>query len=176
VDRTLTNFRAGLTRNLRGYWGVVLPREASERLGTRRQVSAVVSVAGIRFQTVLSPTGEGGHFLPIKKAVREKLGLSSGDSVEVAIHHRVSAPEVAVPQELVEAIAKSDTDRRAWESLTPAARRIASTWIGGARGDEVRGWRVTDVLRRARRYFRGEGPFYPTKEDQAKLARPRRST
>jgi uncharacterized protein DUF1905/bacteriocin resistance YdeI/OmpD-like protein len=176
VDRTLTSFRAGLTRNVRGYCGVVLPREASERLGTRRQVSAVVSVAGIRFRTVLSPTGKGGHFLPIKKAVREKLGISFGDSVEVAIHQRVSAPEAAVPRELVEAIANSETDRKAWESLTPAARRIASTWIGGARGSEVRAWRVTDVLRRARRYYRGEGPFYPTKEDQAKLARPRRST
>jgi bifunctional DNA-binding transcriptional regulator/antitoxin component of YhaV-PrlF toxin-antitoxin module len=176
VDRTLTSFRASLTRNVRGYWGVVLPREASERLGTRRQVSAVVSVAGVRFQTVLSPTGDGGHFLPIKKAVREKLGISSGDSVEVAIHHTVSAPEVAVPQELLEALTKSDTDRKAWESLTPAARRIASTWIGRARGHEVRAWRIKDVLRRARRYYRGEGPFYPTKEDQAKLARPRRST
>jgi hypothetical protein len=71
---------------------------------------------------------------------------------------------------------RSSSDAGHWRALTPAARRIASRWIGQAHGARVREWRVADVLRRAARYARGAGPFYPTADDQRLLARPRRTT
>jgi len=63
------------------------------------------------------------------------------------------------------------TDLRAWRSLTPAARRVAAHWIDTANAVEVRQWRIADVLRRAHRYERGAGPFYPTDDEQRLLSR-----
>lgn len=80
---------------------------------------------------------------------------------------------LVVPAELRHALARSAIDRRSWLALTPAARRMGATWIAHAKGTDVRSWRVADVIRRARRYAGGAGPFYPTKADQTLLARPR---
>lgn len=79
------------------------------------------------------------------------------------------------PRDLALALRESPVARRNWRSLTPGARRIAARWIDGAKDADVRAWRITDALRRADRYARGAGPFYPTDQDQRLLSRPRRS-
>jgi hypothetical protein len=79
------------------------------------------------------------------------------------------------PPDLARALRASRTAASHWRSLTPGARRIASRWIAGAKAAEVRAWRIADVLRRARRYAAGAGPFYPTADDQRLLARPRKA-
>jgi hypothetical protein len=48
---------------------------------------------------------------------------------------------------------------------------MAAHWIDGAKDPGVRAWRIGDVTRRADRYARGEGPFYPTDADQRLLSR-----
>jgi len=80
------------------------------------------------------------------------------------------------PRDLARALRSSREARRNWRSLTPGARRIAAHWIDGAKNADIRAWRIADVLRRADRYARGAGPFYPTEQDQRLLSRPRRSS
>ena len=48
---------------------------------------------------------------------------------------------------------------------------MAAHWIDGAKDPDVRAWRIADVARRAERYARGAGPFYPTDADQRLLSR-----
>jgi uncharacterized protein YdeI (YjbR/CyaY-like superfamily) len=80
------------------------------------------------------------------------------------------------PTDLTRTLRLSAKAKRNWRALTPGARRIAAHWIDGAKNADVRAWRIADVLRRADRYARGAGPFYPTDEDQRLLSRPRRSS
>jgi len=80
------------------------------------------------------------------------------------------------PPDLAGALRASPVARRNWRSLTPGARRIAVHWIDGAKDSDVRAWRIADVLRRADRYARGAGPFYPTDQEQRLLSRPRGSS
>lgn len=75
-----------------------------------------------------------------------------------------------LPHELREALGRLPEAEQWWDGLTPAAQRMALTWIGRAKSPQVREWRVQDVLRRARRFHRREGPFYPTREDQPLLS------
>jgi hypothetical protein len=48
---------------------------------------------------------------------------------------------------------------------------MGAHWIGTAKAVEVRQLRVADVLRRAHRFERGAGPFYPTDHEQYLLSR-----
>jgi uncharacterized protein YdeI (YjbR/CyaY-like superfamily) len=80
-------------------------------------------------------------------------------------------PRLRTPKDLRSRLASSTAEARAWRALTPAARRIAARWIDGAKRRDVRDWRIADVLRRARRYARGEGPFYPGDAEQHLLSR-----
>jgi hypothetical protein len=130
----------------------------------------------VSFETCAFPIGDGSHFIPMKSALRERLGLLRGQLIEVAVERAPPLPPIPIPAELRAELSKSRDAQLGWESLTPAARRIASRWIGSAKSVDVRRYRSRDVVRRALRYRSGEGPFYPTTEaDRKLLARPTRA-
>jgi hypothetical protein len=168
-------FRAELRPQRRGLLGFELPPSSARALGTRGQVAVTAEVAGVAYQTIAFPRGDGTHFIFVKAAVRRRANLSEGQSVEVSIEQAPARGKVPLPEELAAELAKSSDARDAWDALTPAARQIASRWIGGAKSEDVRVFRSRDVVRRALRYHRFEGPFYPTEEDQRLLVRPTRS-
>lgn len=93
----------------------------------------------------------------------------------VAVTRVSKSPDVAMPTELAAALKRDREARKWWEALSESKHRIAMTWIGQAKSVDVRNYRVSDVLRRARRAYMKEGPFYPTKEDQPLLSRPKLS-
>ncbi|TME61312.1 MAG: hypothetical protein E6I51_09155 [Chloroflexi bacterium] len=79
--------------------------------------------------------------------------------------------KLLTPPDLRARLASSGQDAKAWRALTPSARRMGAHWINGAKSPDVRDWRIADVLRRAHRYERGEGPFYPRNDEQHLLSR-----
>src|SRR5437899_6376745 len=173
VARTL-RFVAELRPQRRGWLGFELPASSVRFLRSRGQVPVEATVEGTTFHAFAFPRGDGRHCMLVRAQIRQRLGLAEGDEVEVTIKPAPRRPPAAMPEELTTALARSGGAKAAWEDLTPAARQIASRWIGSAKSVEVREWRVSDVMRRAVRYQQGAGPFYPTEEDQKLLVRSRR--
>jgi hypothetical protein len=167
-------FVAELRPQRRGWLGFELPASSAGFLRSRGQVPVEAAVEGTTFRTIALPQGDGRHFMPVRAQIRHRLGLTEGDEVEVTLKRAPKRPPAPMPEELTIALASSGEAKAAWEELTPAARQIASRWIGSAKSAEVREWRVSDVIRRAVRYQQGAGPFYPTEDDQKLLVRPRR--
>ena len=157
-----------------GRLAVVLPAESVNFFGTRRQIRVHATIEGEAFDTLVLPTGDGRHFMYVAASVRRRLGVERGDSVHAAVEARSATPELPMPDELRRKLAASSAAEGAWGSLTDGMRRTARRFINGAKDPDVRAWRVHDVLRRAERYRSGAGPFYPTREDQPLLRRPRR--
>ncbi len=174
MARSPFRFQAELGTTRRGWLGVKLPPGSAEWLGTRGQARIAANINGEAFSTTAFPNGEGGHVVLVNQQRRRRLAVEQGDSVDVELRLAARRAAPAEPADLLEVLNVSEAAQRAWDALTPAARRIALTWIDHAKSAEVRRWRVADVLRRAARYAAGEGTFYPTKDDQRLLARPRR--
>jgi Domain of unknown function (DUF1905)/Bacteriocin-protection, YdeI or OmpD-Associated len=165
-------FEAQLVRGFRSWMGVEVPERVTERLGTRGLVPVEGSVNGFAFRGSLAPTRQG-HFMWLKKAIREECGVQPGQTVQVVLRPVRERPSLNVPAELETALAASPEASRWWDALSASKHRIATIWISQAKSSEVRAYRVSDVLRRARRAYLNEGPFYPTKEDQPRLNRPK---
>jgi hypothetical protein len=168
---TALRFRAELRPQRRGWLGFELPPTSPEFFGTRAQVAISVTVEDTTFRTTAFPTGDGRHYTFVNADLRKRLGVDEGDLLLLSIERASPRPPPVVPEELLREVEQSAESKAAWDSLSPSARAIASRWVGGAKSTDVREWRVRDVIRRATRYFRGEGPFYPTKEDQRALSR-----
>jgi hypothetical protein len=166
-------FASELRPQPRSWLGFELPRAAAGVLGSRGQVRVTPTIRGVSFETTAIPRGDGSHFIPMKSALRQRLGLVEGQRVEITVERAPPRPPAPTPEELRVELLKSRAAELAWESLTPAARGIASRWIGSAKSVEVRRYRSRDVVRRALRYRSGEGPFYPTEADRKLLARPK---
>jgi Domain of unknown function (DUF1905)/Bacteriocin-protection, YdeI or OmpD-Associated len=160
-----------LIRGFRHFLGVELPPGSVEFFGTKGQVSVEGTVNGHSFDGLAFPTSDGTHFLNLNTKLRRQLRISEGDRLEFIIRRRAPAEDDVRPPELARALAGEPEAQIWWAHLQSGHRRTALRFIAGARSPEVRAWRVSDVLRRAKRYFRKEGPFYPTKEDQPFLSR-----
>jgi uncharacterized protein DUF1905/bacteriocin resistance YdeI/OmpD-like protein len=169
-DRSLAS-SGRLVRGFRGFLGVELPPGSVEFFGTKAQVSVEGEVNGHPFDGLAFPTARGTHFLNLNASVRRRLTISEGDRLEFIIRRRALAEDPGVPSELARALADEPEAQIWWAHLESGHRRTALRFIADAKSPEVRAWRVSDVLRRAKRYFQKEGPFYPTKEDQPLLAR-----
>ena len=126
---------------------------------------------GHPYKGLAFPTAHGTHFLNLNATLRRRFVISEGDRLEFSIRRRAPAEDPVVPPELARALASEPEAEIWWAHLQSGARRTALQFIGGAKSPEVRAWRVSDVLRRAKRYFQKEGPFYPTKADQPFLSR-----
>lgn len=172
VGMTELDFRSRVERGFRGWTGIVLPASSERVLGTRKQLSVVGTVNGRPVRSTAVATGTG-HFLCLDLRLRRELAIEVGSIVDVKLRRSAPVPSPPMPQELVDAIERQPQAPAWWDALSPAARTIASRWVGEAKSPELRLHRVQDVLRRARRAFHREGPFFPTREDQPVLARPR---
>ena len=86
-----TTFTAPIRRDMGpGAWTVVVMPGSGELFGTRRPVKVAGTIDGISFQATLLPMGDGDHMVPIKAALRTKLGASDGDPVTVHLQQRFS--------------------------------------------------------------------------------------
>ena len=64
---------------------------SAELLGTRRAVKVTGTVDGHPFAATLMPSGDGPHWLPLKKALCAQLGKhEAGDEVTVHLQQRLS--------------------------------------------------------------------------------------
>lgn len=64
---------------------------SDELLGTRRAVKVSGTLDGHPFAATLMPSGEGPHWLPLRKALCERIGKSNADElVEVHLEQRTS--------------------------------------------------------------------------------------
>ena len=62
---------------------------SAELLGTRRAVKVSGTVDGLPFAATLMPSGEGPHWLPLRKALCAQIGKDqAGDQVTVHLQQR----------------------------------------------------------------------------------------
>ncbi|MGA8206743.1 MAG: YdeI/OmpD-associated family protein [Candidatus Dormiibacterota bacterium] len=120
-----------------------LPESASRKLPSRGQVAVAGTINGYRFQTVLEPDGNFGHWMRIDRKLQRTAALRTGDTTTLAIETLRDWPEPSVPQDLEAALAAAPRKIQAlWNDITPMARWEWVRWVNATQNPDTRKRRV----------------------------------
>ena len=120
-----------------------LPGTASKDLPSRGQVAVHGSINGVKFQTVLEPDGDFGHWMRVDDALQHAAGISAGDTAKLDIEVTKDWPEPSLPQDLATAlVAAPEKIQNLWNEITPMARWEWVRWINATKNPDTRRRRV----------------------------------
>ena len=145
TERTkVTTIRFDATLSAIAKWTILrLPEEASEKLPSRGQVAVQGRINGHRFQMVLEPDGNSGHWMRVDKKLQQTAGISTGDTATLELDSTKEWPEPNVPQDLETALAAAPRKiQHLWKDITPMARWEWVRWVNATKNPDTRKRRV----------------------------------
>ncbi|MBL7741388.1 MAG: DUF1905 domain-containing protein [Chitinophagaceae bacterium] len=121
-----------------------IPMDTQSPFGWRRVKG---SIDGHEFsQYHLMPMGNGKLFLPVKAAIRKKIGKKEGDWVMVVIFP--DNDPVAIPAELKTCLEDEPKANQFFQKLSDSEKKFYIEWIYNAKKEETRISRIVKTIGR----------------------------
>lgn len=141
-------FKAKLEAGRGGGAFVVLPDKVLAALGGGSRFRVTAHLNDVPFESSTMAMGGGQVCLGVHKATRERAGVEVGDSVKLEVERDSRPREVLVPDDLVAALEKDPSARKAFERLSFTHRKEFADWVAGAKREETRARRIAQTLER----------------------------
>lgn len=130
-----------------GWTYVVIPGIAPSHKNSLGQVRVRGTIDSFELkQFNLLPMKEGNMLLPLKTAVRKKIGKKEGDTVHVVLYPDDSA--VVVPDDILACLLESPKAFQFFESLSDSNKKYYLDWIEAAKKLETKAERILKTMER----------------------------
>lgn len=123
-----------------------VPAEVSAAFGTRGQVKVKGTIDGEPFRSTLMPGGDGGHFLVVNKAIRDKIGKAAGQQVLVELEPDDEPRALCIPDDFQSALAVSEAASANFSNLAYSHRKRHIGHIEEAKTPEARMRRIDKAV------------------------------
>ena len=134
-------FRAVIENAGGGGAYVSVPFDVEQVFGKKR-VKVKATLQGEPYRGTLVRMGGPHHMLPVLKEIREKIGKSFGDEIEVVVEEDTEPRQVEVPPDMQQAL-ESDPEAKAFfAQLSYTHQREYVRWIIEAKRDQTRQDRI----------------------------------
>jgi hypothetical protein len=124
---------------------VIIPFDVEQAFGKKR-VKVKALIEGEFYQGSLVRMGGSEHILGIRKDIREKIGRSIGDEVEISVEEDLEPREVDLPEDLKRALENDTQALAAFLRLSYTHQKEYVQWIEEAKRDATRQSRVERAL------------------------------
>ncbi len=92
----------------------------------------------------LMPMGNGRLFLPVKTAIRNKIGKKEGDWVNVVLYADNAPTEI--PKEFLDCLIEDKTAYTVFLTYTDGQKKEFMDWIYSAKTDDIKVARIAETL------------------------------
>jgi len=135
---------------------VSVPFDVKEVYGMKR-VKVKASFDGYQYRGLIVNMGTGSHILGLTKKVRNSIGKSFGEIVQVAVEVDTEERTVDVPLELDNLINSNPREKEFFDSLSYTNRKEYANWIKEAKKAETKDRRLNSTMDKLRQ--RRKNPF-----------------
>jgi hypothetical protein len=122
-----------------------------ERVFGRARVPVKVTMDGEPYRGSLVRLGGQTHMLLVNKRIRDKIGKSLGDVVDVVVEEDLEPRVVAVPKDLKRALEGQPKALLFFRGLPYTCRKEYVRWIESAKRERTRARRVAKAIAMLRR-------------------------
>lgn len=103
------------------------PFDSAKEFGTRKHVWCKIKVEGKTYSMNLLPNGKGGHWLHLKKEIRDAIGKLEGDTVKIELEKDNRPRSIEIPDYLQWLLDDDVKMAEYYERLPISAKKF---WVG----------------------------------------------
>lgn len=124
---------------------VSIPFDVEEIFGNKRP-KVKATIQGVPYRGTLVRMGGPYHLLPVLKEIREKIGKSFGDEIEIEVEEDTEPRQVEIPQDLKDALQDHPQALAFFLRLSYTHQKEYVRWIEEARRVQTRQSRVAQTV------------------------------
>ncbi|HJS20783.1 MAG TPA: YdeI/OmpD-associated family protein [Anaerolineales bacterium] len=124
---------------------VEVPFDVEAAFGSKKpRVKAMIE--GVPYRGVLSRMGTECHLLIILKGIREQIGKTFGDDINITLELDTEPRVVEVPKDLMKELKKDKEAQAFYDKLSYTHQREYVMWINEAKREETRQSRIVKTV------------------------------
>ena len=139
-------FRAVIENADGGGAFVTIPFDLEEVFGKKR-VKVLAMLEGEPYRGSLVRMGGTCHILGVRKEIREKIGKTIGNEIEVTVEEDTEQREVEIPQDLHQALESIPEADAFFKRLSYTHQKEYVLWIEEAKRDQTRKNRISQAIK-----------------------------
>ncbi len=107
----------------------IVPFNAVSVFGEEGHIKVIGTINDIPYRSIITPRGDGSHYMIVNKTIREQLKLNLDNTIEVVMQHDTEPRIVEIPAELIIGFQKSPLAQQKFEKLAYSNRKSFVDWI-----------------------------------------------
>jgi hypothetical protein len=133
---------------------VEVPFDVEEAFGAKKpRVKALIE--GVPYRGLLVRMGGDHHLLIVLKGIREQIGKTFGDEIQVTVEPDLEERVIEIPKDLMKELKKDKEAKAFFDKLSYTHRKEYVNWVMEAKKEETRHNRIVKTIQMLKQGKRG---------------------
>ena len=132
------------------------PFDSVKEFGTKKHVWCKVKVEGLSYSMNLLPNGNGGHWLHLKKDIRDAIGKYEGDTVSIELEKDNTPRTVVIPDYLQWLLDDDPEMTKYFEKMPISGKKFWIGFIQEPKNDDTKVKRINRLFEYLQEHYKGK--------------------
>ena len=132
------------------------PFDSRKEFGTGKAIFVKIIVDGFDYKMNLLPNGEGGHWLHLKKEIRDEIGKKEGDDVHIVLEREFSKPTLKIPDYLEWLLNEEIEMKKYFEKMSFSSKKFWITHLEESKNDDTKVSRINHLFEFLEKNYSGK--------------------
>ncbi len=132
------------------------PFDSRKEFNSRKHVWCKVQIEGKSYSMNLIPNGNGGHWLLLKKDIRDAIGKHEGDTVQIELERDLRPRNIKVPEYLQWLLDNDEQMMRYFEKLPFSGKKFWIAHIEESKNEDTKVERINRFFEFLHQHYAGK--------------------